>query len=426
MSYPSYNRALHRLAILTAIATFPLIFMGGRVTTMGAGMSVPDWPNSYGYNMFLFPPSQWVGGVLFEHTHRLMGTVVGFLAIMLTLFAWGPARHERRRRKLQIGAAITGIAAFVFLLILLIIKASKATHVAEVFHRTSHFFVLAASAALVLLVASLARRQEPRRWVRWLMAGVLFAVCLQGLLGGLRVTEVNLVLAIVHGCFAQIVFCTMALAALVTSNLWDRLKQQTPTVAAKRLATLAAVSVVAVLYQLIVGAVMRHYDAGLAIPDLPLHYGKVLPPMDDAALAEANLARANSGSPDLRPVTLAQIWLHMGHRVGAVLVTVLLALVIWRSLRGTDVRVAARNPALLLIPLLLIQLTLGVLTVVFHKPADIASLHVATGALVLLTTFSLAVRARVASRGLPVSAEVSPAASASHPTDLPQAAPAGA
>ena len=68
----------HR-AILTAAATFPLIFMGGLVTSHHAGMSVPDWPNSYGYNMFLFPPSKWVGGIFYEHTHRLMGTVVGIL-----------------------------------------------------------------------------------------------------------------------------------------------------------------------------------------------------------------------------------------------------------------------------------------------------------------------------------------------------------
>ena len=80
----AYHRWLHRIALLTTAATFPLIFMGGLVTSHGAGMSVPDWPNSYGYNMFTFPPSQWVGGIFYEHTHRLMGTVVGMLAIALT------------------------------------------------------------------------------------------------------------------------------------------------------------------------------------------------------------------------------------------------------------------------------------------------------------------------------------------------------
>ena len=87
-----YNRPLHRVALLTAAATFPLIFMGGLVTSHGAGMSVPDWPNSYGYNMFTFPPSIWLGrqagGVFYEHSHRLMGSLVGMLSILLTVWAW--------------------------------------------------------------------------------------------------------------------------------------------------------------------------------------------------------------------------------------------------------------------------------------------------------------------------------------------------
>src|SRR5436305_13570746 len=88
MSSPRYIRALYLIRLLTAAATFPLIFMGGLVTSHGAGMSVPDWPNSYGYNMFLFPPRLWIGGILYEHTHRLMGTAVGMLSIVLALWAW--------------------------------------------------------------------------------------------------------------------------------------------------------------------------------------------------------------------------------------------------------------------------------------------------------------------------------------------------
>src|SRR5215217_5115907 len=98
-----YIPSLHRVALLTAAATFPLIFMGGRVTSRGAGMSVPDWPNTYGYNMFLFPPSKWVGGILYEHTHRLMGTVVGFLSLTLAAWAWGVGRGVRTRRLLLAG-----------------------------------------------------------------------------------------------------------------------------------------------------------------------------------------------------------------------------------------------------------------------------------------------------------------------------------
>src|SRR6266446_6313635 len=93
-----YHPALHRIALLTACATFPLIFMGGLVTSHGAGMSVYDWPNSYGYNMFLFPINQWVGGIWYEHTHRLMGSVVGFCAILLALWAWAPAARPAAAR----------------------------------------------------------------------------------------------------------------------------------------------------------------------------------------------------------------------------------------------------------------------------------------------------------------------------------------
>src|SRR3954454_24890453 len=91
---PAYNPLLHRTAQLTAAATLLLIFMGGLVTSHGAGMSVPDWPNSYGYNMFTFPPSKWIGGMFYEHPHRLMGTVVGVLSIAWVVIAF---KVEQRR-----------------------------------------------------------------------------------------------------------------------------------------------------------------------------------------------------------------------------------------------------------------------------------------------------------------------------------------
>ena len=97
-----YSPTLHRIALATAIATFPLIFMGGLVTSHGAGMSVPDWPNSYGYNMFTFPPSKWIGGIFYEHTHRLMGTVVGMLSILLCFLAW-KVESRRSVRLLSLG-----------------------------------------------------------------------------------------------------------------------------------------------------------------------------------------------------------------------------------------------------------------------------------------------------------------------------------
>jgi cytochrome c oxidase assembly protein subunit 15 len=82
------NRPLHWFAVLTAVATFLLLGAGGLVTSHEAGMSVPDWPNSYGYNMFLFPPSKWIGGIFYEHTHRLLASAVGLFTTILAIWLW--------------------------------------------------------------------------------------------------------------------------------------------------------------------------------------------------------------------------------------------------------------------------------------------------------------------------------------------------
>ena len=62
---PPHNRRLHWFAVFTAMATLGLVGIGGLVTSHGAGMAVPDWPNTYGYNMFFFPISQWMGGIFY-------------------------------------------------------------------------------------------------------------------------------------------------------------------------------------------------------------------------------------------------------------------------------------------------------------------------------------------------------------------------
>src|SRR5437879_12625474 len=84
---------LNRFAWFTAFATLLLICSGGMVTSKGVGLAVPDWPTTFGYNMFLFPVSKWVGGIFFEHTHRLIASTVGFLTIILAFWLW---RRENR------------------------------------------------------------------------------------------------------------------------------------------------------------------------------------------------------------------------------------------------------------------------------------------------------------------------------------------
>ncbi len=88
MTRTSYNKWLHRFAVLTAVSALLLICVGGLVTSHGVGMSVPDWPTTYGHNMFLFPFSKWVGGILYEHSHRLAASLVGFMSVLLAIWLW--------------------------------------------------------------------------------------------------------------------------------------------------------------------------------------------------------------------------------------------------------------------------------------------------------------------------------------------------
>jgi heme a synthase len=88
------NRGLALFAKVLFAATFLLVVAGGLVTSTDSGLSVPDWPTTYGWNMFTFPLSKWVGNIRFEHSHRLIASTVGFLTILLTVWVW---RRDRRR-----------------------------------------------------------------------------------------------------------------------------------------------------------------------------------------------------------------------------------------------------------------------------------------------------------------------------------------
>lgn len=74
--------------MITAAATLVLILAGGLVTNTGSALAVPDWPTTFGHNMFTYPPSQWVGGIFYEHSHRLLGSLVGMLTIALLISTW--------------------------------------------------------------------------------------------------------------------------------------------------------------------------------------------------------------------------------------------------------------------------------------------------------------------------------------------------
>jgi len=99
---------LNRFAWFTAFATLLLVCSGGMVTSKGVGLAVPDWPSTFGYNMFLFPASKWIGGIFFEHTHRLIASTVGFLTIILAAWLWfrDPRRWVRVLGIAAVGAVI--------------------------------------------------------------------------------------------------------------------------------------------------------------------------------------------------------------------------------------------------------------------------------------------------------------------------------
>jgi len=87
-------------AYVTAAAAFLLLVAGGLVTSQEAGLAVPDWPNSYGSNMFFYPLSRMTGGIYYEHAHRLLGSLVGLATLVLALHLW---RSRAERRVVRLG-----------------------------------------------------------------------------------------------------------------------------------------------------------------------------------------------------------------------------------------------------------------------------------------------------------------------------------
>jgi heme a synthase len=99
---------LHRFSQLVVGCTVLLVLAGSLVTSTGSGLAVPDWPTTYGWNMFAFPPSKWVGGIFYEHGHRMIASTVGFLTIILAVWTWkvDPRRWVRWLGVSALGAVI--------------------------------------------------------------------------------------------------------------------------------------------------------------------------------------------------------------------------------------------------------------------------------------------------------------------------------
>ena len=288
------------------------------VTSKGVGLAVPDWPTTFGYNMFLFPVSQWVGGILFEHTHRLIASVVGILTIVLAV-------------------ALS--------------------------------------------------RVEDRRYLRRLGWIALGAVVFQGVLGGLRVTMLKDEIGIFHACIAHSFFALLVFIALATTRTWRRIEPAFAGYelrAAQRLSILLAVLIYG---QLALGATMRHQHRDLAILDFPTANGQWIPDTSAPALEKINEWREARALSDVRA---SHIWLQMAHRLNAIAVAAIVV-ALWFAARKLTVTPPplSRITNVLLVAIA-IQLVLGAWTIWSNKAADVATAHVAVGAVSLVLAVSCA------------------------------------
>jgi cytochrome c oxidase assembly protein subunit 15 len=305
---PRYRWPLHRFACFCAGSILFLICLGGLVTSYNAGMSVPDWPNTYGYNMFFFPWQDWVGGIFYEHSHRLVAFGVG---ILMTILAISLCFQERV-------------------------------------------------------------------WLRWMGGVVPLFILLEATIGGLRVVLSEDQLGIIHGALAQLLFVSVALIGLFTSRWW--IQEQAESTAPKWTGRVLAICAL-IFCQLLLGATMRHEHAGLSINDFPLAYGQVWPSTDPASIDAYNQQRLSHYE---YATSALYINIQMAHRVGAVIVTLAIliaAAAIWLTPGTAPI---LRRWSAAWVGLVILQFFLGACTIWTNKAADIATAHVAVGALTLV------------------------------------------
>jgi cytochrome c oxidase assembly protein subunit 15 len=325
---------LHRFAWFTSIATLFLICSGGMVTSKGVGLAVPDWPTTFGYNMFLFPVSKWVGGIFFEHTHRLIASTVGFLTIILSIWIW---RADSRRWMRNLGWVALG--AVILQGVLGGLRVTMMKDEIGIFHA-----LLAQAFLGMLIVITLA---TSRLWER--------------LVGTAR--------------------CAVRDSDRASAVIPRTSQRGVPT---RRLFRAVIVTTIVIYIQLGLGATMRHQHRDLSILDFPLAYGAVIPDTSPTKLDEINSWRDARALSD---VTAFQIWLQLVHRFVAVLIAagVIASMVLARK-TGAEAGMLSRFTDAWFL-LLACQVTLGAWVIWSNKAADVATTHVAVGA----TMFSLGV-----------------------------------
>src|SRR5215470_8387705 len=148
-----------------------------------------------------------------------------------------------------------------------------------------HRLVAALVGLLTVALMVLLTQWESRLWVRWLARGAVLAVGLQGTLGGMTVLlRLPLVVSVTHACLAQAFLCLVVGLAVCTAPGWQTHLADHGEPPQPALWVLATITAGIVYLQLILGALMRHMGAGLAIPDFPLAFGRLVPPLDTSAV----------------------------------------------------------------------------------------------------------------------------------------------
>lgn len=420
---------------LLVLGVFILVSVGGAVTSYDAGMDVPDWPGTFGHQMFVAPLDVWFKdeatgeffhGAFWEHSHRLVGSLVGVLAIVAAVAL---VRTQRRRPWLGwLGLGLLGLIVVQGLLGGL--RVSEANVVLAGVHGVLGQLVLAGCVVGFLAVgrrwvgsaeavttgqASQSARRGPQRWEMWVLGGLVGVALSPMFLAGRNAEGL-----INWGYGRVLAVCGPAVGLYVAWCVWGMVRSRSSrwgslrwgkarwgkaglgnprsqSVGFGRVGVLAWVVLGAVLVQLVLGASVRHAKADRSIPDAPLSYGSVVPPMTGAGLNEALL----DVPPTLgvKRATLGMVWLNYSHRVGAVLVTTLvLGLAVSVMASGLGRRPEVFGPVVGLVGLVGVQVMLGLMTVWSETYPTFATVHQATGALLMSLTVVVVCRVWLAGR----------------------------
>lgn len=244
--------------------------------------------------------------------------------------------------------------------------------VGGIFYEHGHRLIASTVGLITIAMALCLWRWEPRVWVRWLGAGALALIAVQGVLGGITVLYLlPKAISISHALLAQSFFLLTVFMVQVTSPDWEmKTSRANENTQGGRTAYLAAGSFVLLFLVLILGAVMRHFGAGLAIPDFPLAFGGLVPPTMTFPVA-----------------------IHYFHRLGAFASLILIAAVLWDVLSRHGQSLQLKRPALTMGVLVVVQIALGGAVIIWQRLPLLTTLHLVNGAVLLAASGLLALRA---------------------------------